>query len=224
MATAIDPKRASRHAAEGEQRVLLHEIDWAFYEALCDRLAEQPVRLTYDRGELEIMSPSPAHERYKMFAGYFVDNLAIELEYVEGFEAFGETTWKRIALERGLEADQCYDFDPAKLATLAGRLPDRPDDPLPDLAVEIEISSSTVDKMSVYAALGIPEVWRYDGETVRFERLGEDGLYRTSETSLFLPVTPAQVAHWLGMADGMNPKAWTLLLRGWIRDELAGRA
>jgi len=78
--------------------------------------------------------------------------------------------------------------------------------------------------MSVYAALGIPEVWRYDGETVRFERLGEDGHYRSSETSLFLPVTPAEVAHWLGTADGMNPKVWTLLLRAWIRDDLAGRA
>jgi Uma2 family endonuclease len=224
MATVIEPKRAGRDASEGEQRVLLHGIEWAFYDALCDRLAEQHLRLTYDRGDLEIMSPSPAHERYKLFAGYFIDNLAMELEHIEGFEAYGETTWKRVALERGLEADKCYYFDPRKLAAIGGRLPGRPDDPLPDLAVEIEISTSSLDKMAVYAALGIPEVWRCDGETVRFERLGADGCYLASEASLFLPVMPEEVAHWLRMADGMNSKAWTLRLRAWIRDELAGRA
>ena len=100
----------------------------------------------------------------------------------------------RVHVEKGLEADQCYYFDPAKLDAIAGRDPDRPDDPLPDLAIEIEISSSAVDKMAIYAALGFAEVWRTDGESASFEQLGPDGAYHPGERSLFLPVTPGRLA------------------------------
>lgn len=104
-----------------------------------------------------------------MFAGSFVENLAIELE---DFEAYGEANWKR---------------------------------------------------MAIYPALGIPEAWRANAETTRFERLGEDGVYRSSDTSRFLQVYPPEVTHGLGMADGLGRKTWTLFLRARIRDEVAGR-
>jgi Uma2 family endonuclease len=224
MATATEsPPREVHSASETEGRVVLRDIDWAFYEALVERVGDQHLRLTYDRGTLEIMSPSPRHERYMMFAGYFVDNLAMELDDIEAFEAYGETTWKRIALERGLEGDQCYYFDPAKLAAIDGRVPDRPDDPLPDLAIEIEVSDSVLDKLSIYAALGIPEVWRFDGEVVRFSLLGPDGAYHDADASRFLPVSPDEVASRLARSVSMNPKPWTRQLRAWIRDEVAGR-
>jgi len=208
---------------DGETRIVLENIDWATYEALSDRLDEQHVRLTYDRGRLELMSPSSRHEQYKAFSGSFVEALALEWDEFESYRGFEETTWKRAHVEKGLEADQCYFFAPAKLARLTGRLPDRPDDPLPDLAIEIEISASAVDKMAVYAALGFAEVWRTDGEVATFEQLGPDGVSRPGERSLFLPVTPEDWLQWLWHSEAGNTKAWRLQFRAWIHDELRNR-
>ena len=206
---------------DGETRILLENIDWATYEALGDRLGGQHVRLTYDRGRLELMTKSSRHERYKEFTGRFLGELAIELDDGPPMRPYGETTWRRRAVDRGFEADQCYYLDPAKLALLAGRDPDRPDDPLPDLVVEIEISESAIDKMALDAALHIPEVWRCDGEAATFEQLGPDGVYRSAERSHYFPVSPEDWLYWLGECDGADLKDWTLRLRAWIRDELA---
>jgi Uma2 family endonuclease len=92
-----------------------------------------------------------------------------------------ETNWIRPELERGLEADQCYVFDPAKLAVVHELLARRENDvaayPNPDLAVEVDLSSPQADRPGIYAALQVPELWRFDGEIVSIEQLGSDGRY-----------------------------------------------
>src|SRR5947209_5637759 len=117
--TTTAPPKIDR-LRDGETRIVLENIDWATYEALLGRLDEQHVRLTYDRGRLELMTKSSRHEMYKEFSGLFITGLAIELDDVADFRPYGETTWKRAPLDRGLEADQCYYLDPAKLAILEG--------------------------------------------------------------------------------------------------------
>ena len=171
--TLVSPPKIDR-LRDGETRIVLENIDWATYESLVDRLGEQHVRLTYDRGRLEFMTRSSLHERYKEFSGRFIGELAVELDDAPPVRPYGETTWKRAPLNRAFEADQCYYFDPAKLAVFEGRDPDRPDDPLPDLVVEIEISRSAVNKMAIYAAFGVAEVWRCDGEVASFQQLGPE--------------------------------------------------
>ncbi len=208
---------------DGETRIVLENIDWATYEALGDRLDGQHVRMTYDRGKLELMTRSSRHEFYKELSGRFISDLAFECDEVSDFRPFGETTWRRAAVARGLEADQCYYFDPAKLAVFEGRYPDRPDDPLPDLAVEIEISNSAIDKMGAYAALGFPEVWRCNGESASFEQIGPDGGYHPVEKSRFLPVTPEDWLQWLWDGETANMNDWRRRLSVWIRDELRHR-
>lgn len=149
---AIEPPRVARDPGIAERRVLLEGISWATYEALCSDLGDGHARLSYDRGMLEIMSPGPLHEWVKIYAGQFIEEVSIGLDDIAAFEAFGETRWRREALARGLEADQCYYFDPEKLASFAGRGPDRDDDPLPDLAVEVEITHALLNKLAIYAA------------------------------------------------------------------------
>jgi Uma2 family endonuclease len=223
MPTLLEKPKIDR-LRDGETRIVMENIDWPMYETLCDRLAEQHLHLTYDCGVLEIMSPSSRHERYKNFSGYFVEDLLMELDDIENYEAYCETTWKRANVEKGLEADLCYYFDPVKLATLQGRLPDRSDDPLPDLAIEIDVSRSAVNKMAVYAALGFAEVWSTDGEVASIEQLGADGIYRPGETSLFLPVRPEDWLQWLWQSEVTNPKEWRRNFRAWCRDGLRNRA
>lgn len=220
--TIVAPPKIDR-LRDGETRIVLRNIDWATFEAISGCLDGQHVRIAYDRGDLELMTKSSCHERYKEYSGRFLGELAVELDDAPSMRPYGETTWKRRGLDRGFEADQCYYLDPAKLAVIAGRDPDRQDDPLPDLLVEIEISESALDKMALYSALGIPEVWRCDGEAAVFEQLGPDGVYRPGERSLFFPVSPEDWIQWLWECDGAELKDWTRRLRAWIHDELRNR-
>lgn len=221
--TLVSPPKIDR-LVDAESRVVVHNIDWETYERLCDRTSEQHVHMTYDRGTLEFMSPSSRHEQYKLFSGHFIADLALEWGEPPDYRPFGEKTWRRAHVQKGLEADQCYYFEAAKQAVIAGRLPDRTDDPLPDIAVEIEISVSAVAKMAVYATLGFTEVWRCDGETASFQQLGPDGVYQPGEPSLFLPVTSDDWLQWLWQSDSVaGPNEWRRDFRAWIQDELRHR-
>lgn len=138
-----------------EQRVLLEGIRWETYEQMLADLQDRPIRLTYDRGTLEIMSPSRRHEGLKVRLGRLIETMTLELGIP--IECGGSTTWRRQDLAKGLEPDGCYwvqnesvvrDLDELDL-----RIP-----PPPDLAVEVEVWSSSVDRMGIYAALGVPDL------------------------------------------------------------------
>ncbi len=98
-------------------------------------------------------------------------------------------------------------------------------DPPPDLAVEIEISPSDLNRMEIYAALGIPEVWRYDGEILQIEHLQSDGTYVVTPSSVSVPVlTSVEVAAWIeDVAAAVDRLAWNRVFRSWVRDELLPR-
>jgi Uma2 family endonuclease len=215
------PRAGTRSTHECERRIVLRDISWETYEALAGELGDQPVRLSFDRGVLEIMSPSPLHERYKKLLGRLVEELLVGLGLA--FEAAGESRWSRAEVARGLEADECYYLAAAKLAVVRGRAPDRPDDPLPDLAVEIDVSPSQADRPGIYAALGVTEVWRFDGERLRIEGLRNNGGYEDLPQSRFLPVRPEEVVERIRRAEALDQTAWTLEIRDWVRDEVAPR-
>src|SRR5205807_4129523 len=124
-------------------------------------------------------------EDYKVLFGRLMSALTFELD-IQCLEG-GETTWKRPAIARGLEADQCYFFAPKKLAAVrrarARKSDDLADYPNPDLAIEIDISPSQIDRPGIYAALRVPEVWRFDGDTLVIEQLGPKGTYTAIESS-----------------------------------------
>src|ERR1051326_1247978 len=144
-----------------EQRAVLHGICWETYERLLADLAESSApRLTYDRGTLEIMSPLAEHEELR-------NNLAMLVEIVAetrdlDLRGLGSTTFRRVDLQRGLEPDACFYIQNAE--RLQGkRQIELSTDPPPDLVVEIDLTHSTLDKLSIYAQFGVPEVWRYKG-------------------------------------------------------------
>ncbi|MBV8269267.1 MAG: Uma2 family endonuclease, partial [Planctomycetaceae bacterium] len=131
MATLTESKRV---VSPAEQRIVLRGIDWATYEALAEQVMRsgQPIRMAYNRGDLELMSPGPLHERYKKLLSRLFEEVLIELDLP--FEPSGETRWMKDEAERGLEPDDCYFLTAEKLAIVQGRAPDRPGDPYPDLA------------------------------------------------------------------------------------------
>jgi len=143
-----------------EQRIVLDNISWDIYESLllCRRDRSVP-RFTYDRGQLEIVSPSAEHEQLKEKVTLLVNIVAEEIRV--NLEGFGSTTFCREDLDRGFEPDACFYIE--NLARIRGKKDvDLGLDPPPDLAIEIDITSSSLDKFSIMAEVGVPEVWRYD--------------------------------------------------------------
>jgi Uma2 family endonuclease len=167
------------------------------------------------------MSPLIIHERYKKLFGYMVEAITDELDIPR--VAAGATTFNAEILDRGLEPDECYYLANAARLRATDRI-DLAIDPPPDLAIEVEITSSLLDKLGVYAALGVPEVWRFDGETLTVLLLGADGVYAPSPTSAAFPFLPmGEIVRRLQEYDPNNDTRWGRAFRAWVRDELAPR-
>jgi Uma2 family endonuclease len=219
LATTTEP-RSRVLEPETEPRFLLRGVGWEGYEAMLGIIGDRrSVRITYDRGDLELMSPSYEHDRFKSLLARLIETMTLELNIP--CEALGSMTWRRHRRDRGLEADECYYL--ANSPRVAGKKTiDLEVDPPPDLAIEIEISRSALDRMGVYASLGVPEVWRFDGQTLRVEQLQADGTYAEVEASPSLPfLPPAEVVRWLGLADTFpGQTAWLRQFREWVRATL----
>jgi Uma2 family endonuclease len=183
--------------------------------------AEQPgFRLTYDRGTLEIMSPLWEHEGSAYLLGRLVDALTEELGM--SVRAGRTVTLRRRRLRRGLEPDNCYWL--ANEARVRGKTRlDLRTDPPPDLAIEVDVASSSLNRMSIYAALGVPEVWRVDAQGLTFNVLVARS-YQVRPTSLAFPqLTPADLIPFLARLGEDE----TTILRGfraWVRQHLLGGA
>ena len=214
--------------SEPDHRVVIRGVDWPFYEQLVDSIPEGAnLHVDYDGKDLEIMSLSPIHDVVKKTLARFVELTADELEIP--CTGLGQTTWKRPEVVRGLEADDCYYFAPEKLAVADEAIvrwsKDVAEYPNPDLAIEVDISPSKIDRPAIYAALRVAEVWRFDGERKRIviERLSEDGTYQTVDMSEFLPIRSEEVARWVLEEDRRAGSAWGRRMRAWARAELAPR-
>jgi len=211
-----------------DERIVLRDVDWAFYEQVVDSIPEgSHIHVDYDGKDLELMSPtSLPHQVAKTLLDQLVGVVAEDL--LIPYKGLGSTTWKRPKIRRGPEADECYYFKPEKLAAAAvakaRRSKDVADYKNPDLAIEVDITHSKFDRPGIYAALNVPEVWRFDGERLVIERLGEDGRYAAVEASGFLPIRAEEVVRWVVEEDSSDQSAWARRLRAWVRAELARRA
>ena len=198
--------------------VVLHGVSWATYDRLVRELAEQHVFLTYDRGSLEIMSPTPYHERYKKLLARFIETLTLELNIpiVSG----GSTTFRREDLERGLEPDECY-YVQNESAVRETREVDLQRDPPPDLAIEMDYSQHKLDRPSIYAALGVPEVWRYDLRRLEVLLLQSDGTYRPSSQSAAFPfLSMTEVERFLHKRTTTDETSLVRQFRDWVHETL----
>lgn len=173
------------------QHIVLTGISWETYRRLREECDPLHLKMTFDRGALEIMPPRADHAMVTRFVDLLITATCDELKLP--LEGFRDTTWQRQALDRGLEADDCYYIQHAAIAAARGRNIDINRDPPPDLAVETDITHSTVDKEAVYAALGVPELWRWDDGVFRLRLLGHDGRYADASRSAALPVLPPDV-------------------------------
>ena len=164
--------------------LVVPNVSWEQYEDLLEDLADRPgVRVSYDQGRLQVMSPSAEHEEYKDSVACLARALSEELGVP--LETHGSATWKRRALRKGVEPDACFYVANAH-RVIGRRKIDLEADPPPDIVVEIDVTNESLDKFSIYAALGVPEIWRYDGARVQMFELNADG-YVGADGSRFFP-------------------------------------
>ena len=195
------------------QRFTLHNVSWDAYEAILNGLGEQRVYLTYNRGALELMSPSPRHEKF----GSLVARLVQMYTHVARIPVYslGQTTWRRRDLERGLEPDQCFYIRHEPEMRHKESI-DLSVDPPPDLAIEVDLSSSSVAKEDVYAGLGMPELWRYEDGRIIVTLL-QNGQYRPSERSRALPDLPiVELNRFFSMRQSMGETELLRAFADWV--------
>ena len=205
---------------QSPDRVVLRNISWPTYQSLIGDFEREPaLRLTYDRGTLEIRMPLDPHETYKKLLGRLIEAATEELDLE--IRSLGSRTCDRQDLGRGLEPDQCYyiqnesrvrGIDQIDLAQL----------PPPDLAVEIDITSSSLDRLAIYAQLGVPEIWRYDGGDLEILSL-EAGNYVVQERSLAIPILTAEsIVQFFNQCLSVGENQLIKQFRQWMKNRVKG--
>ena len=192
-----------------EQRVLLENVSWETYGSLLSGRGEKRVpRFTYDRGILEVMSPSSEHESISYYVGLLIALVAEET----GVDVYGvgSTTFKRADAQRGFEPDACFYIRNAEQVRGKARI-DLDADPPPDLVVEVDITSPSLDKLPIYAQMGVSEIWRHDGNALSFFALSDSG-YSEVEKSVVLSSVTGQVA------SDLIEKSRSLGFTSWLRE------
>jgi Uma2 family endonuclease len=200
-----------------EQRVLLGNVSWPIFLALADNAENPRGRLAYDQGVLEIMSPSTLHETVKKLIGRMVETFTLEGD-IE-LRSVSSTTFKRHDLETGIEADECYYVQGAAAVRDVEEI-DLSIHPPPDLAIEIDISRSSRIKLGIYAALQVPEVWRYDGEVIHVLHL-RAARYVEGDSSAVLPQFPlAEANRLLGQWGALGETRLIRQFQAWLRQHV----
>jgi Uma2 family endonuclease len=201
-----------------EQRTVLYNISWQTFEALLQETGEnRGSRFAYDCGTLEIMTPLFEHENPKSNLGNFIVALAEELE-IE-IKSAGSTTLKRRIINQGIEPDNCY-YIQNELAVRGKQSLDLETDLPPDLAIEIDITSSCVNKLEIYSAIGVPELWRYNGRVLKFYQLVE-GQYLELEFSMAFPiVSVSEMSGFIEHSKTMGEIALLKSFRAGVRDKI----
>jgi len=204
--------------AVGEKRVTFHHLNWQSYQQILHALPQsRSARLTYDRGILEITMPLEDHEFAVRLIELFIRILVIETGLK--IKTMGSTTLERQDLDRSPEPDNAYYIQNQPL--VAGRNVDLASDPPPDLVVEIDITHTDINKLRLYASLGVPEFWRYNGQIWRIYEL-QDSQYQEVEISPTFPFVPKQKLYeFLATAQQDEVEA-DQQLRKWLRSQSKG--
>jgi Uma2 family endonuclease len=196
-------------------RLTLYEIGWEEYEQLLDQVGEDShLRITYDNGRLEIMTPSAKHEKYKNLLHDLVLILSDELG--QEVLSYGSATLKIKRTRKGVEGDDCFYIRHASQIGDRDEL-DLSSDPPPDLVIEIDLTRDSAAKLDVYAALGVPEIWRYDGSRFSVWKLANQ-TYTLASSSLAFPfLTAENLAEFAANSKAQGRRRARQLFRAWVK-------
>ncbi|HEY9726143.1 MAG TPA: Uma2 family endonuclease [Chroococcales cyanobacterium] len=199
------------------QRVLLSDVSWQEFEAILEDLGEHRAsRVAYDNGTLEIMTPLPEHETNKELVSDLVKALLEELD-IE-FCSLGSTTFKNQEMLKGIEPDNCFYIQNEAAVRGKNRL-DLTVDPPPDLALEIDLTSRT--HPSIYEALGVPELWRFENGRLQINVLQAGKYIKCEYSSNFqnLPLIEV-IPQYVNQCRTVGRNKTMRAFRAWVREQI----
>ena len=172
--------------------VTFRDVSWDEYEELLEQVGEAPgLRISYDNGSLQVMTISAEHEKYTLFINSLIAGIRLRLRM--DILAFGSATMRKPKRSAGHEPDACFYVQTAPLIGNKIQL-DFETDPPPDIVVEVDVHHDSRSRFRVYAALGVPEIWRYDGQAMTIYHVSDEGdgpQYVARDTSTGLPMLSA---------------------------------
>lgn len=197
------------------QCILLEGARWDTYCRLVEDFEDShAAHFAFDRGILEIMVLSLEHEFWNRLLAALFELLAEELDV--DFENVGSATFRRDDLEKGFEPDTA--FYVKNLESIRGKTRlDPQEDPAPDLVIEVDISHPSLDKLPILVALGVGEVWRFDGTRTTILRRRKDRYVQAAASGIFPILTPMVLTDWLHQARNRKRTVWLRELRKWVR-------
>ena len=211
-----DYLEAIEHLPEGAM-LRLERITWNEYEQMLEELTEHPgMRVSYDEGRVEIMSPTYEHEEYKDFIYSMVRDLSKELKIK--LETRGSATYKQKHFLKGAEPD-CSFYVQNAYAIIGKRQIDLSTDPPPDVVVEIDITSESLGKFPIYAAFGVPEIWRYDGEHAQIYHLVNQSYVEAARSLAFTCLTAQALTDFIEQSKTEGQSAALAAFRQWVRTQ-----
>jgi Uma2 family endonuclease len=217
---ATEPRAKTGWQTLPERRIVLYDVSWETYERLLvDQTDKVVPHLNYDEGVLEIVGPSLEHEHANRALAQIV--MLVSLEWAINVIDIGSTTHKRQKLRKGFEADSSFYIANAGRMRGTKEL-DLAVDPPADLVIEIDIASYSLNKLPIYAALGVPEVWRYIGGRIEISVLEGDRYVQVTESRALPPVTDAVLAQFVSEAQSRTSSDWARLVQNWARSQRMG--
>ncbi len=212
-----DYLEAIEHLPDGAM-LRLERITWNEYEQLLEELIEHPgLRISYDKGRVEIISPTYEHEMYKGFCTSMARILSKELGVP--VETAGATTYKSKQLMKGSEPDESFYVQHAR-AIIGKRQIDLSVDPPPDVVVEIDITSESLGKFPIYAAFGVPEIWRYNGEHAQIYHLVNQSYIEAARSLAFTCLTAQALTDFIEQSKTEGQSAALAAFRQWVRTKI----
>lgn len=215
MSAVLTPETPKRKESVGEKRFVLHDVSWETYEQLLKNYENNSApRFTYDRGVLEIMSPLADHEN-------IIDSFRDFIYAITHFrkidaKCLGANTFKRKDLKKGTEPDACFYFANARIIKPLKKI-DLSIHPAPELIIEVDITSPSIDRFPFYAAIGVPEIWRYKNGEVKFFRLSKKRYVEISESLVLPKVMASDATRFVHDNRVMDRNEWLQNVEAWLR-------
>lgn len=212
MVTTVDKPQEIQQTNSAP--IILRGVTWSTFKSLISEVGDDRAwRFTYEQGVLEIRMPLAQYEEAKILIECFITSIVDELE-IE-LMSVGALTLEREDLNRAIEPDSCFYIQNESI--VRGKNIDLKNVPPPDLVIESDYTNSSVNKYSIYAALGVPEIWRYSKQTLKVYQLVE-GKYEECAQSLVFPFLPiGEIPHLIEQSQTMGQRATVRAFRERIR-------
>lgn len=217
MESVLNPSLKELASMAINQKLIMQGVGWDFYEEiLADYVDSNALHFAYNDGVLEVEVPKYDHEKINRCLARLVEYICLELNL--DFANAGSTTFRQQKKTKGCEPDTAFYLAKAKSVRNLNNI-DLSVDPPPDLVIEVDVISPSLDKMPIYAALGVSEVWLYKGLEVEFFQLFGKNYHKVSH-SISIPILSSKKAtEFLAKWHTTTPNEWFKEVKDWAKLE-----